>query len=196
MKVDKTLTLFSLALAIIVMIIANKNTEQAVEEPIEILSSGKVYVIEEFEVIDEENIKSYFDCQLSQEIQDHIFKTCEEYNVSPALVVAMIEQESQCNASIVGDSGASVGLMQIQARWHRARMNKLGCNDLSDPYQNITVGIDYIAELQAKNPDLYWVLMAYNGGEKYANSRYSKGNYSQYSINIMNRMNELEGDES
>jgi len=63
-------------------------------------------------------------------------------------------------------------------------MDRLGCDNLLDPYQNITVAVDYIAELKEINPDLYWMLMAYNGGFKYADERMESGKYSEYAVEV------------
>lgn len=121
----------------------------------------------ELEKVDE---VSYFDVPLSEDLQDHIFSECEKYGVEPAIIVAMIERESTFNESIVGDNGNSFGLMQIQPRWHKARMERLDCNNLLDPYQNVTVGVDLLAELIDMG-GLDWALMAYNGGPSYANKQ-------------------------
>jgi len=126
----------------------------------------------------------YFDVPLSHDIQDHIFEVCDEYGIAPALVVAMIAQESDFVASKSGDGGDSAGLLQVQQKWHQDRMDRLGCDNLLDPYQNITVAVDYIAELKEINPDLYWVLMAYNGGFRYADERMASGEYSDYAVEV------------
>lgn len=120
---------------------------------------------------EEINKVSYFDVPLSEDLQDHIFRECEKYNVDPAIVVAMIERESTFRESVVGDNGNSFGLMQIQPRWHKARMERLGCHNLLDPYQNVTVGVDLLAELINMGRGLDWALMAYNGGPGYANKQ-------------------------
>ena len=137
----------------------------------------------------------YFDVPLSHALQDFIFAECEKHNMAPALIIAMIEQESNFDASAIGDDGASTGLMQIQSKWHEERMDKLGCTDLLNPFENVAVGIDYIAELKDIDSDLYWVLMAYNGGIQYANERMDACNYSDYAVEITERAFELEGGE-
>lgn len=109
------------------------------------------------------NERKYFECKLPEEVQDHLFFICDQYNIAPSFVVAMIEHESSFRDWVVGDNGLSTGLMQIQKRYHAERMERLGCDDLLNPYHNITVGVDYLAELFNENPDVYWVLMAYNG---------------------------------
>jgi len=129
--------------------------------------------------------KTYFDVPMAEEFQDHIFELCEKNNVDPALVVAMIGKESVYNVKAIGDGGNSLGLMQIQPRWHYERMEKLGCSDLLDPYQNVMVGIDILAELFATGKSTEWVLMAYNGGRSYANEKTALGIVSDYANTIM-----------
>ena len=113
------------------------NTAKAVEidiKPVEMSVARAVPAIEEKVVMVEPEV-AYFDVPLSEDLQDHIFSLCEEYVVEPAIVMAMIERESRFKPDVVGDSGRSVGLMQIQKRWHSERMARLGVTDLYDPYQ-------------------------------------------------------------
>lgn len=135
----------------------------------------------------------YFDVPLSHDIQNHIFDVCDEYGISPALVVAMIAQESDFGAHKVGDGGDSAGLLQVQQKWHQERMDRLGCTDLLDPYENITVAVDYISELKEINPDLYWVLMAYNSGMGNATKNMEARKYSDYAVEVTEYAAELEG---
>ena len=139
--------------------------------------------------VEDEEVKEL----LSEEmrLQLHLFNTCEKYNISPFLVIAMIERESYYDANAVSKSGA-IGLMQILIKWHADRMARLGCTNLYDPYQNITIGVDYLAELFAENNNVSWVLMAYNKGNTYANEMASKGKISSYASWIMERAKELE----
>lgn len=169
----------------------NLNTEAQPEErhPIVVVQAEPETVEEVVEEVAEVN---YFNVPLSEEIQDHIFSECERCAISPALVIAIIEYESQYDASAVGDGGKSVGLMQIQERWHAERMDRLGCTDLLNPFENITVGVDLICELYNTNPDIQWVLMAYNGGTGYANRMMEADTYSDYAVEIAQRAEELE----
>lgn len=134
----------------------------------------------------------YFNVPLSHDIQDHIFEVCDEYGIAPALVVAMIAQESDFREGAVGDGGDSAGLLQVQRKWHQERMDRLGCDNLLDPYQNITVAVDYIAELKDINPDLYWVLMAYNSGMGNATKNMASGDYSDYAVEVTEYAAQLE----
>lgn len=136
----------------------------------------------------------YFDVSLDQDIQKYIFAMCSECDscdLDPAIVTAIIWKESEFNADAIGDNGNSLGLMQVQPRWHFERMEKLSATDLLNPYQNIRVGIDYLVELYSINDDTEWVLMAYNGGPTYANNLYNEGALSKYAIDILDKADEL-----
>jgi hypothetical protein len=137
---------------------------------------------------------TFYNVPLSEELQLHIINECEKHNIAPAIIIAMIERESYYNANDIGDNGKSFGLMQIQPKWHQARMDRLGCTDLLDPFQNVTVGIDIVAGHIQKNADIYYVLMAYNGGSAYANRRLESGNISDYAIGIVERASELQNE--
>lgn len=163
---------------------AEENAEQlAIETPV-----VKVVEIKEIET----DVPEYFDVPLSHDIQNHIFDVCDEYGIAPALVVAMIAQESDFKQNSIGDGGDSAGLLQVQQKWHQERMDRLGCDNLLDPYQNITVAVDYIAELKEINHDLYWVLMAYNGGSGYATKNMESGKYSDYAVEVTKYAAQLE----
>ena len=109
--------------------------------------------------------KQFYNVPLDEDLQLHIIHLCEEYHISPAIVMAMIYRESNFQSDVIGDNGNSFGLMQIQPRWHYERMEKLGCLDLLDPYQNVTVGIDYLAEqIKRYDGDITKAIVAYNRG--------------------------------
>ena len=131
------------------------------------------------------------DIPLDAELQIWVFDYCKDKKLNPYLIFAMCERESQYEADAVGDSGRSLGIMQIQEQWHQERMDRLGCTDLLNPYQNVIVGIDILLDLYSKNEDTAWVLMAYNGGVAYADRYYEAGNISEYAEGIMARAEEL-----
>ena len=132
------------------------------------------------------------DIPLDEELQIWVFDYCKDKHINPYLVFAMCERESNYNADEVGDSGNSLGIMQIQPKWHQWRMDKLGLFDWMDATQNIMIGIDILLDLYSKNEDTAWVLMAYNGGVAYADRHYGAGNISEYAEYIMARAEELE----
>lgn len=137
--------------------------------------------------------RTYFDVPLEEELQDYIFDICEEYGVNPELIVSMIFHESNFDSAVIGenDSGYSYGLMQIMPRWNYERMERLGCLDLLNPYQNVLVGVDLVAEYVQKGYGIEWALMAYNGGPSYANRKAAEGVVSGYVTRIMDYANGL-----
>ena len=128
------------------------------------------------------------DTWISEEAQEQCITYGEEYGICPELLMAIIEQESSGQA--YAENGSCKGLMQVSEKWHKYRMERLGVTDIFEG--NVLVGTDYLAELFAENDDLYWVLMAYNGGIDYANRMYEAEKYSRYAVSIANRSAELE----
>lgn len=120
--------------------------------------------------------------------------TCEiaaEYEINPILIFAVMWKESSFKVESLNDNGEySVGLMQINTYWHRDRMDRLGVTDITDPKQNILVGIDYLAELLNYRNDttLEWALMAYNGGPTYADEMTAQGKVSEYALKIKDKL--------
>ena len=86
--------------------------EPVVEPEVDILVEPVVDVVEKLpEPVEPE--KTYYDIPLSKELQDHIFKICEERDVDPAIVIGVIERESDFRPGRMGDNGKSYGLMQV-----------------------------------------------------------------------------------
>jgi soluble lytic murein transglycosylase-like protein len=108
------------------------------------------------------------------ETNNHIDKMAKRYGLNPNVIKALIEEESGWLASAEGDNGQSVGLMQIQERWHKDRMKRLGVNDLYDPEQNITVGCDILSELLNKYGNYKDALSAYNSGNIHDGRQYAE----------------------
>lgn len=107
------------------------------------------------------------------ETNNHIDKMAKRYGLNPDIVKALIEEESGWLASAEGDDGQSIGLMQIQERWHKDRMKRLGVNDLYDPEQNITVGCDVLSELLNKYGNYKDALSVYNSGNTVEGREYA-----------------------
>ena len=127
-----------------------------------------------------------YDVPLDKELQFHIIETAEAHGIDPAIIIAMAWKESTYRVNAMGDGGNSYGLLQIQKKWHKKRMEKLGCTDLLDPYQNVTVGVDYLAEqIKRYDGDLAKGLTAYNRGH-YA------GTVTKYAKSIMAKAERLE----
>lgn len=165
--------------------------ETTVVEPSEPVEAPKEEIVEETEPVVIETTEpteppvEYYDVPLSEDLQSYIFELCESYGVDPTIIIGMIFRESSFRAHIVGDHGNSLGLMQIQPRWFQERMAELGVTNLLDPYQNVTLGIDYVAELISSGKSIEWVLMAYNGGRSYANAKAAEGVVTEYARTIL-----------
>lgn len=136
-------------------------------------------------------VASDFDTEIEDEYVNMIIEIADQYNISPSLVIAIIESESHGHPDSTSSGGAQ-GLMQIIPCWQQDRMNRLGVTSLYDPYGNILVGTDIMADLLEKY-DIPTALMCYNEGQYGgAVQRAAAGNYSYYALKIMSRMNELE----
>lgn len=141
--------------------------------------------------------KVYYDVPLHENLQDYIFRICEERGIDPAIIIAMIDRESDFRGNLVGDNGHAFGLMQVQPQWHQERMDKLGVTDLLEPYQNVLTGIDYLDELlnyAGKERTIEWALMAYNGGPSYAIQKSSEGVVTEYVTDVLNKIDILRGE--
>lgn len=151
------------------------NAEEPVAEEAPI-----VQIIDEIEAAPMEYDPVRDDVPMDAEHQRLLYQACGETGIRYELALAVIWQETDFR-NVVGDSGESYGYMQVQPKWHSGRMERLGVTDLSDPYSNFLVGLDFLAEL-IERYDLSDALTAYNSG--------SPGN-SQYAKNVLNYMNIL-----
>lgn len=93
--------------------------------------------------------------------------------IDPAIVKAVIEVESGGDPEAVGDNGESVGLMQIQPRWHGWRLAE--GESLRDPKVNVRIGCEILQDLLYKNEGRVDVaLTIYNKGHDDGDRRYYK----------------------
>jgi hypothetical protein len=145
------------------------------------------------EKFDSEASIPLYDVPLDEDVQKFIMAECGSHGIDPALIMAMAWKESSFRSDVVGDNGASFGLLQIQKRWHEERMERLGVTDLLDTYQNVMVAVDYMAELIDYYGDVEMAVVAYNmgqaGAKKYC---FDYGVYSsKYSRAVMVKAEEL-----
>lgn len=179
----------------------NNNTKSTEDEPVK--QANHYYFRNGSELstmeIKDENIpltpmstrsnKLYSKCPMSSSYQRWLDKKCKKYGISTNVVLGVMKVESNFNSKSIGDRGRSVGLMQIQKRYHTKRMRKLGAKNLLNSYDNAKVGVDYLAELYKSNGrNWHKTLMAYNGGQNYANRNVRRGIYSTtYSRKVMSK---------
>lgn len=154
---------------------AETNVERVEEQPVE-------------EAAETTSVALY-DVPLDAELQLHIIEQAEAHGIDPAIIMAMAYRESGFNAEAIGDGGDSFGLLQIQPRWHYARMERLGCTDLLDPFQNVTVAVDYLAEqVDRYDGDVAKALVAYNQG-------HFNETITNYALAVLDMVAELRGAE-
>lgn len=123
------------------------------------------------------------------QIDGYIKEICASYGVDPYLVQSIVYHESRYNPK--AKNGACVGLMQVSTRWHSGRAEKLGITNFYDPYSNIRLGVDYIAELFTQTSDPAHVLMIYNMGHSKATELYKSGVVSKYAKSVIARADSL-----
>lgn len=118
-------------------------------------------------------------------------QVAEQYPICPELLQAIIFYES-CNQRTAVSRWGDIGYMQINPKWMRPWMDKLGVADLMDGYNNILVGTDYLVELFEEYGDPALVLMAYNQGPDKAVKLYESGEVSDYARRILELAEQLE----
>lgn len=133
------------------------------------------------EVIEPEEV-IYYDCPLSEELQDYIFELCEKEDIPPSLVIALIDHESGFEPTAIS-STEDYGLMQINECNHEWLSETYGVTDFLDARQNILCGVKILGNLYHKYEDPHELLMAYNMGEYGAETARENGvtstNYSE-----------------
>ena len=133
--------------------------------------------------------KLYTSVPFTAKFQRWIDSKCNDYGISTNVVMGVIWKESNFTIRAMGDNGEAYGLMQIQKKWHSGRMSKVGATNLLNCYDNVHVGINFLAELyKANGGNWHKTLMAYNGGQAYADRRVKSGLYSsEYSRKVMDK---------
>lgn len=121
--------------------------------------------------------------------QEYIERLCEDKDILPELVEAMIEKESSWDPAAV--NGNCVGLMQVNKEIHK---ELIGDRDMTDPYDNIYVGVTILEELLHKYGEAAPALMFYNAGysDNYGIGAYEDEKLSNYADEILKRAEELE----
>jgi len=124
------------------------------------------------------------DVPLEAETQWAIFEQCCQDAKLFCAVMSIASVESGFDPQMVGDDGDSIGMMQINTRWHTGRMEALGVTDLTDPEQCAAVAIDYLLELEGilkAGPGDHRLYVGYNCGP----SRAKRTSSTAYSREVM-----------
>ena len=142
----------------------------------------EIYAAEQTEVetIEEQGFDPW-DIPLSDDLQQHIHSLCEKYDVSYAMVIAMIDVESSFDSKAVS-STSDYGLMQINSINHKGNMDYL------NPYDNVEHGIKALHRLAKKYNEADLVAMCWNCGETGAKNLWKQGIYStEYSEKVIEK---------
>ena len=111
----------------------------------------KVYKFVKLQAIDPEDI---------EEIFKEIIKNSKEFNIDPAIIAAIIKQESDYYIYAKSPAGA-MGLMQLMPQTAK----DMGADDPYDVADNIRGGVKYFKYcLKRNNNDLALALATYNAG--------------------------------
>lgn len=181
--------LIALAFTVIVLLadiyVGRTNAEAACEPTATPTAEETIEDITVIETTEATEPVDLYDVPLEADLQLYIIDQAEAHGIEPAIVIAMAFKESSYRADAIGDGGNSLGLLQVQPRWHSERMEKLGCPNLLDPYQNVTVAVDYLCELLSRYGSIDKALTAYNRGN------YS-GTVTQYAKTVLAKAEGLE----
>ena len=77
----------------------------------------------------------------------------------------------------MGDDGESVGLFQIQPKWHMQRLKE--GESLLDPEVNTRIACEILTEIMAKYGTLDEVLTVYNAGHDTGDRSYANKVYEE-----------------
>lgn len=129
---------------------------------------------------------------VSVEYQKLCFKVGEEYGISPLLLIAIMEAESGGDVSAINEETGCIGLMQLHPKYAHIYLDRAGVNNPHDPECNIRGACEILLEKFEQYYELPLVLMLYHGEGNKAFTRYRTGQYSNYCIGIMERMEEMQ----
>lgn len=147
--------------------------------------------IEEEEVIPEEPKEEFVSVShIPEYIQKLCYEIGAEYDISPELLIAIIEQESSGRVNAVNKRTGCMGLMQLHPKYADYYLKKAGCTDPFNAEHNIRAGCEILKEKTQQYKHLPLVLMKYHG-ESNAKTKYKTGNYSNYCKTILARMEEI-----
>lgn len=84
------------------------------------------------------------------------------YSICPELIQAICWTESRFRPDV--ESKGCIGIMQVYEKYHKDRMKKLKVADLYDMRGNMTVAVDYLAELfEQYECDIVAAIASYHG---------------------------------
>ncbi len=117
--------------------------------------------------------------------KEFVFESAKKYNIDPAFVFAVMREESYFKKDIASNKNA-MGLMQIMPATAKFISKKLKIQkyDLTNPKDNINMGVYYLSFLQKYFTQKELLLSSYNAGHGRTKKWY-KTYYNKYPEKIM-----------
>lgn len=164
----------------------NGGTWYVTPEPVIEADNEQAYIENEKQ---SDNFKKIKECKWSKETQKKIKSICDKYNISFELCMAMAYEESSFKSYDTGDKGKAYGAWQIHPSVWREELRRWGYtwNDMYDIEKSCDVYCRIMKSHFQKSDDVYFAVMAWNGGGDYARQMLDSGNVSDYSKNIVKR---------
>lgn len=135
--------------------------------------------------------------QVEDEIPDDIQSYCEEiggmFDICPELLESMAYTESRFIPTVKNKK--CYGLMQVNVKVHADRIEKYGytTDDMFEPYPNLIVAADYLAELYETYGDESPIVLSIYSGNWAAVSKYKEyGIMTPYVEEVLTRSAEYE----
>lgn len=130
---------------------------------------------------------------------NNLIETCEEINIDPWLVLAVMDAESAYDPNAKAYDGSKhYGLMQLSVYYFSDEMEEEGTDDFFDPIANSTVGAKEIGRLieQMKkyrcvkssnftNPIETLAIYSYHVGEANAVPNFKEGTVDDYTLKVI-----------
>lgn len=124
------------------------------------------------------------------EVYEMAVEIGEIYSISPELLTAIAYHESRYKTD--AKNGGCIGLMQVNQPFHKDRMKRLWVSDLYDPYGNMLVAADYLAELIDEYQEIAPSLMEYHGESGVDKFIDGEKDMSKYARKILKLSEEME----
>jgi soluble lytic murein transglycosylase-like protein len=154
LSVELARSLFIAVMILSVALVSNSNNQMVVNPPV----LFKIHPVPQTE----QRLPSVSGRKAEHLYHMFIIQTASHYQVDPALIKAIIMAESGYNTKAVSKRGAK-GLMQLMPQTAQS----LGVEDIFNPRQNITGGVQYFKHLVNRfNGDVKLALAAYNAGSR------------------------------
>lgn len=127
----------------------------------------------------------------AQELAKLIIEECDNYEMDPSLILAIIQVESNFSPMAVSGKGA-IGLMQVMPSTGEYLAEKLGISisgkkELHDPFLNVRLGIYYLSLLEDRFDNTEDALFAYYyGPSRFESIRYLGRKLPRYVKKVLN----------